>query len=77
MMISLAYNHKQPGDPKKGANAIIDVVKREGAAKNKEIPPVILLGSDCYNFVTGTLTKAIETFEDWKDISTSTDRDGL
>ena len=77
MMISLAYNHKQPGDPRKGVNVIIDVVKREGVAKNKAIPPAILLGRDCYNSVTGILTKAIETFEDWKDISTSTDRDGL
>jgi len=72
-----AYNHNQPGDPKKGVNVIIDVVKGEGVAKDKEFTPAVLLGSDCYREVKKTLTEAIATFDEWKEISTSTDRDDL
>ena len=76
-MIRLAYNHNQPGDAKKGVNVIVDVVKGEGAAKDKEFTPVVLLGSDCYDGVRSILTKAIGKFDEWKDISISTDRDSL
>ena len=76
-MVCLAYNHNQPGDAEKGVNVMIDVVKGEGVARDKEFTPVVLLGSDCYNGVRSTLTKAIAKFDEWKDISISTDRDDL
>ena len=56
---------------------MVDVVKGEGIAKDKEFTPVVLLGSDCYNGVRSVLTKAIAKFDEWKDISISTDRDDL
>ena len=70
-----AANHNQLGDAKKGANVIIDVVKSEGVAKDKAFTPVVLLGSDCYDYVRKVLTEGIEKFDEWKDITTSTDRD--
>lgn len=70
-----AANHKQRGDPKKGANVIIDLVKGEGAAKNREFTPVVLLGSDCYDVARTALTNAISKFDEWKDVTISTDRD--
>ncbi|KAL4248327.1 Short-chain Dehydrogenase/Reductase (SDR) [Abortiporus biennis] len=39
-----AYNGKQPGDPKKAVEVIIDVVKGEGFAKDKKSPTVVALG---------------------------------
>jgi len=72
-----AYNLNQPGDPKKGVNVMIDVVKGEGVAKDKEFTPVVLLGSDCYKVVGKTLTEAVAKFDEWKEISISTDRDDL
>ena len=77
LTVRSAYNHNQPGDAKKGANVIIDVVKGEGFAKDREFTPVVLLGSDCYNEVKSILTKSIAKFDEWKDISVSTDRDDL
>ena len=56
---------------------MIDVVKGEGVAKDKEFTPVVLLGSDCYNMVRDVLTKSIAKFDEWKDITISTDRDDL
>lgn len=72
-----AYNHNQPGDAKKGVSVMIDVIKGEGVAKDKEFTPVVLMGSDCYNTVRGILTKAVTKFDEWKDITISTDRDDL
>ena len=77
LTIHLAYNHNQPGDAKKGVNVIIDVVRGEGVAKDKEFTPVVLLGSDCYGRVRSVLTKAVAKFDEWKDITISTDRDDL
>lgn len=56
---------------------IIDVVKGEGVAKDKEFTSAVLLGSDCYRDVTKALTKAVAKFDEWKEISISTDRDDL
>jgi len=56
---------------------MIDVIKGEGVAKDKEFTPVVLMGSDCYNSVRSVLTKAIIKFDEWKDITISTDRDDL
>ena len=76
-MVHLAYNHNQPGDAKKGVNVMIDVIKGEGIAKDREFTPVILLGSDCYNAVRRILTESIAKFDEWKDVSISTGRDDL
>ena len=70
-----AQSGKQQGDPKKGARVIINVVKGEGAAKDKPFVPVVLLGSDCYQVVKNVLEKDIEKIEDWKKITCSTDYD--
>jgi len=70
-----ASNHNQPGDAKKGANVIIDTVKGEGAAKDKQFTPVVLLGSDCYGQVRNILTKGVAKLDEWKDVTVSTDRD--
>jgi len=68
-----AYNGKQPGDPEKGVQVIIDVVKGEGVAKGKELPTALLLGSDCYHTVKDILEKTNKTNEEWKDVTCSTD----
>lgn len=75
VLVFSATNHNQRGDPKKGANVIIDLVKGEGAAKDREFTPVVLLGSDCYDVARSALTKAISKFDEWKDVTISTDRD--
>lgn len=56
---------------------MIDVIKGEGVAKGREFTPVVLLGSDCYDGVRDILTKSIARFDQWRDITISTDRDDL
>ena len=62
-----AYTGTQPGDPARGAAAIIKAVDMEN-------PPLRLpLGSDAYQFLTGRLDELRAQIEAVKDISTGTD----
>jgi NAD(P)-dependent dehydrogenase (short-subunit alcohol dehydrogenase family) len=61
------YTGTQPGDPARGAAAIIQ-------AADAQNPPLRLpLGSDAYTFLTDRLDELRANFEAVKDISTSTD----
>ena len=51
----------------------MDVVRGEGAAKDKPFPPELVLGTDCYDTVKADLLRTLELLEAWKDVSKSTD----
>ncbi|GLB33166.1 putative short-chain dehydrogenases reductases (SDR) family protein [Lyophyllum shimeji] len=70
-----AYNGKQPGDPRKGVEIMVDVVRGEGVAAGKEFPTVLALGSDCYNVVKTESERTLARLEEWKEVSKSTDFD--
>ncbi|EXJ86632.1 hypothetical protein A1O3_03585 [Capronia epimyces CBS 606.96] len=65
-----AYDNKQPGDIKKGAKVILDVLT--GAA-GREIPMRLVLGTDAYGAIKAKCENTIETLDEWKDLSVSTD----
>ena len=66
-------NGAQPGDPKKGAEMVVDIVKGEGAAAGKPIPANIVLGEDSYEVAKKASEEALIRLEIWKDASCSTD----
>lgn len=66
-------NGKQPGDPKKGVEVMIDVVRGEGVAAGRPTPVAIGLGSDYYRDVKSILEGKLQELEEWKDVTTSTD----
>jgi hypothetical protein len=49
------YDGKQPGDPKKLVEVILDLVRGEGAAQGRKLPLNLALGSDCLNVVRESL----------------------
>ncbi len=61
------YSGKQPGDPIRGAAAIIKAVDAA------EPPLRLLLGSDAYQLAQQRLESLRQNFEAWKDVSLSTD----
>jgi NAD(P)-dependent dehydrogenase (short-subunit alcohol dehydrogenase family) len=64
-----AMNGKQPGDPEKLVAALITL-------SEKQNPPIhLLMGPDAYQIVMQKRTAEQEEFEDWKDLSLSTDFD--
>ncbi|KAH7923192.1 NAD(P)-binding protein [Leucogyrophana mollusca] len=62
-----------PGDPKKGVEVMIDVIKGEGEAQGKAFPTVLAVGSDCYNGVKGASELTLNRLEEWKGLTISTD----
>ncbi|KAG6815785.1 hypothetical protein H0H87_011378 [Tephrocybe sp. NHM501043] len=68
-----AYNGKQPGDPVKGVEILVDVVRGEGVAAGREFPTVLSLGSDCYEVTKTASEKTLARLEEWKEVSFSSD----
>lgn len=68
-----AYNLNQPGDPKKGVEIMIDIIKGEGIAAGRDFPTVVALGSDCYEGVKAACHDTLQNLEVWKDVIVSTD----
>src|SRR5216683_292377 len=61
------YNGKQPGDPKKAAQAILQLTQEQK-------PPLrLLLGSDAYNGAEKNDLSRLEEARTWKELSLSTD----
>lgn len=71
----LGKDGAQQGDTRKAAKIICDVVAGTGVAAGKEFPPKLLLGPDCYTAVSKKLQYMLHMFEEWKDITCSTDLD--
>ena len=61
------YNGKQPGDPKKAAQAILQL------AQERKPPLRLLLGSDAYNGAEKNDLARLEEARKWKELSLSTD----
>ncbi len=61
------YSGKQAGDPVRGAAAIITAVD------SSEPPLRLLLGSDAYQLALSHLDALRKNFDDWKDLTLSTD----
>lgn len=51
----------------------MDLVRGEGSAKGKQFPKILALGSDCYNTIRDVTAKVLQTLEEWKDVTKSTD----
>ena len=66
-----SINGKQPGDAKKAAKAMIQIVETEN-------PPLrLVLGSDAPQMIQGKLDALKKDFEAWHDLTVSTDFDNL
>ncbi|TCD69272.1 hypothetical protein EIP91_008207 [Steccherinum ochraceum] len=68
-----AMNGNQIGDPKKGVEVMIDIIKSEGLAAGRTPPPYVGLGSDAYTIIKDACSQTLQTLEEWKDIISSTD----
>ena len=62
----LSIDGKQPGDPEKAAEAIIEI------AGSPEPPTLLFLGSDAYNRATAKMRHLEELIEKWKGLTLST-----
>jgi len=70
-----SYSGKQPGDPKKLVQLMIDYVKKEGAFKDvgDDYPGGFPVGSDAHDLVKQKLEAQLALMATWKDVITGTD----
>lgn len=68
-----AYDQKQPGDPAKAGQVIVDALTGRGQFKGKTLPKRLILGSDCLEIVEGVLDQGKKSIDEWKEVSVSTD----
>lgn len=64
-------NHGQPGDPAKGARAIVDVIDSGRA------PLRLQLGADCVAIVEAKLASVREELETWRTVAMATNHDDV
>lgn len=68
-----ATNNNQPGDPRKLVERIIDVIKSEGMAAGKPIPPRLPIRRDAMTTMRKKHEATLKLCEDWEALITSTD----
>jgi hypothetical protein len=66
----------QPGDPKKGAERMIDVLTSEGMAKGKPIPHKVAIGEDAMQLTRAYAAELLKGCDEWEELSSSTDFEG-
>ena len=65
-----------PGDLEKAAMRIVDVIKQEGMVAGRAWSVRVALGSDGMGAARQKCEEQLKVLEMWKDVSSSTDRDG-
>jgi len=65
----LTLNGKQPNDPDRGMEIVVDVVREEGRAAGKPFPLWLALGADAVRDIRAKATRIIESLDAYKDIS--------
>jgi NADP-dependent 3-hydroxy acid dehydrogenase YdfG len=71
----MEYDGKQPGDVEKGSRVVVDVLTKSGAAKGREVPIRIMLGSDAPGAIGGVCKSTLALLDEWSEITTKTDHE--
>ena len=72
-----AYDRKQPGDPVKGAQLIVEALTKSGRCHGRTLPPRLALGSDAVRDIAGIMDANRKDLDQWKDLTSTTDCDEL
>lgn len=74
--IGAGIHGNQPGDPKKGVDRMIDVLKSEGMAKGKPIPRRVPIGADAVQMQKAYAAELLQNCDEWEELGSSTDFEG-
>jgi len=66
--VTASLQGKQPGDPVKAVEIIVDVVRGEGKAKGRKFPRYLPLGSDAALGIREKTDIMLGVLEEWKDV---------
>lgn len=60
---------KQPNDPARGMEVVVDVVRGEGRAAGKPFPLWLALGADAVRDIRSKTTRIVESLDMYEDLS--------
>ncbi|KAG6860082.1 hypothetical protein C0995_016081 [Termitomyces sp. Mi166 len=63
------------GDPAKAMEAVVDIVRGEGIAKDRPWPGLLVLGEDAERDVRDKCNKVLKALDEWKDVTCSVNLD--
>lgn len=63
----------QVGDPQKGTELVVDVVKGENGTGGRQWPSSLALGSDAVDLIRKRCQETLRELEEWEALSRSTD----
>jgi len=66
-------DRKQPGDPVKFVEHVLDLVRGEGIAKGREVPFRLPLGKDVYEEVKRKCEETLKLLANWEEVINGTD----
>ncbi|KAI0859904.1 serine 3-dehydrogenase [Xylaria cubensis] len=72
-----AYNMKQPGDPDKAAQLIVEALMESGMCAGLELPQRLLIGADAYKIVKGRIETHQNSWGKWEALATTTNHDDV
>ena len=65
-------HHQQPGDPAKGVERIIEIVKSEGGTTSKSFPVSLALGPDAVTTIRKKCADTVNLVDEWETVSSNT-----
>jgi len=65
----LTLNGKQPNDPERGMEVVVDVVRGEGRAAGKPFPLWLALGADAVKDIRAKATRIVDSLGMYQDLS--------
>ena len=68
----IAQIGKQPGDPAKAMDVVVDLVRGEGMVEGREPPLWLVLGSDAEQNLRDRMTERLQNLDEWADVTRST-----
>ena len=60
---------REPGDPDKAVEAVVDVVRGEGVAEGRAWPDYLFLGDDAEAAVRDRCSKVLKVLDEWADVT--------
>ncbi|KAH6842405.1 hypothetical protein B0I37DRAFT_356483 [Chaetomium sp. MPI-CAGE-AT-0009] len=74
--LSQALDGNERGDVKKGVELMVDVIRGEGRASGKKLPPRLPIGEDAVRVVESTCHNMLKVIDAWRsDLVGTTDRE--
>ncbi|CAM6089591.1 unnamed protein product [Calypogeia fissa] len=72
-----AISQKQPGDPAKAAQLLVEVLTKSGRCEGRPLPLRLLLGRDAVGYCKKILEQQTKSLNEWAELVSTTDHDDV